>query len=396
MQRAPSRAVRAAVTAVVLAAVPAVGPCSAAVADDGAVSLPGVVSRLAADQPCVTESARTARAQPWTRQALGLSRTWQLTRGAGVTVAVVDTGVGADIPALSGRVRALGGAGEDCVGHGSFAAGLIAAAPSAGTGVAGVAPQARILAVRATDERGAATPASVAEAIRNAVDARADIVYVAQALPTGRAELSAAVDHATDNDVLMVAPATPDTAPLDPDTGRPDRRARPYFPAFVPQVLSVVDHGADGRRPDKAPDPFAPDLAAPGDAVVSVGPQGAGHYIGSGASLAAAHVAGAAALVRAYHPQMTAAQVARQLTASAYPASVPQLDPYAAVSAVLPGRSAPAPRPAPVRVAPAGTDTWRTRAVIIAGGFGALVLMVAAAGAVVPRGRARGWRPAGR
>ncbi|MEK8145866.1 S8 family serine peptidase [Streptomyces sp. M10(2022)] len=61
------------------------------------------------------------------------------------------------------------------------------------------------------------------------------------------------------------------------------------------------------------------DLAAPGDAVVGIGPKGSGHYIGSGSSLAAANVAGAAALVRARYPKMTADEVSRQLTSAAYP-----------------------------------------------------------------------------
>ncbi|MDG9706458.1 S8 family serine peptidase [Streptomyces sp. DH37] len=395
MARVLSRPLRtagaAAATALVVLAPPGARPAAAG----EPVRLPGVSTRLADGAPCAKASDRTAEARPWTWQALGLPQSWRLARGDGVTVAVVDTGVGTGIPALSGRVTALDGAGRDCVGHGSFAAGLIAAAPADGTGVAGVAPRARILAVRGTDERGTPSAGRVARGVRAAVDAGADVVYVAHALPTGRKELTAAVAHATGNDVLVVAPTAPDAAPLDPRTRRPDPTARPYFPAFVPQVLSVVDHGPGGTRPEGAPQPFAPDLSAPGDLVVSVGPRGSGHYIGSGSSLAAAAAAGAAALVRARHPELSAAEVARRLMGAAYPATVPRLDPYAALSALLPEGRQSVPEPEPAPLPPSVPHAPRHRALVLAGGAGLLVLLVAAAAVVVPRGRARGWRPAG-
>ncbi|NED92643.1 S8 family serine peptidase, partial [Streptomyces sp. SID11233] len=73
-------------------------------------------------------------------------------------------------------------------------------------------------------------------------------------------------------------------------------------------ALAVTDYGPDGERPSNAPPVSGADLAAPGDAVVSIGPKGSGHFIGSGASFAAAHVAGAAAQVRARYPQLKAAE----------------------------------------------------------------------------------------
>ncbi|MGI5404627.1 S8 family serine peptidase [Streptomyces sp. CA-135486] len=364
-------------------------------ADDKPVELPAMRGRIGPDEDCTGPSPVTAEAEPWTRRALGLSRSWQLSRGAGVPVAVVDTGVGTELPALAGRVEAAGDAGQDCVGHGSFAAGLIAAAPTPGSGVTGVAPQARVLAVRGTDLRGRSTGATVAAGIRSAVDGGARVVYVGQALLDGRAELTAAVAHATERDVLVVAPAAPDTAPVDAVTHRPDTTARPYFPAFVPQVLSVVDHGLDGSRPANAPGAFAPDLSAPGDAVVGGGPKGSGHFIGSGSSLAAAHAAGVAALVRARYPQLSAAEVARRLVAAAYPADTPRLDPYASLTAVLDGRPAKAPRAAEAHMTPHSPRGPRTKALVIAGAAGVLGLLVLGAVAVIPRGRARGWRAAG-
>jgi hypothetical protein len=364
-------------------------------AEPAPVGLPVMPSALASGQPCTGASPTQAHAQPWTVRALSLSRVRQLSEGAGVTVAVVDTGVGSGVSALAGRVTTAGDSGQDCVGHGSFAAGLIAGRADDAVG-GGVAPQARILAVRGTDRRGGTTPGRVAAAIRSAVDGGARVVYVNAALTTGRDELTAAVAYATRKDALVVAPAAPDAVPAAVAGAAPTAPpARPYVPAFIPQVVAVEDFGPDGARPKDAPAVFAADLAAPGDAVVSVGPKGAGHFIGSGSSLAAAGVAGTAALVRAYQPRLTAADVAHRLVASAYPAGVPVLDPYAAVAAVPSAAGAPPRPPGAVRMPGHASHTPRTRALIIAAVGAGVVALVAAAAAIVPLGRARRWRPAG-
>lgn len=374
----------------------ALSPAGPAVADS--VKLPAVRSVLGADEPCVAASAAQAGGTPWALAALGHTRSLTLAQGAGVTVAVVDTGVSTTAAGLSGRVTALAGAGEDCVGHGTFAAGLIAAASTAGAsggGPSGLAPQAEILAVRGTDERGNASAARVAEGIRKAADAGASVIYVAVALANGKAELTDAVEYASRTDALVVAPLAPDALPKDRATGDLVPPEPWYWPAAAPGVLAVTDYGPDGGRPDNAPVVSGADLAAPGDSVVGLGPRGKGHFIGSGASLAAAHAAGAAALVRARHPEMSAAQVSRQLTEAAYPAAPPRLDPYAALTAVLAKGPGSTPRPARAVVPAPVSPEPRRRAFVVAGVGGGVLLLVAALAVVVPRGRARGWRPAG-
>ncbi|MDX3452983.1 S8 family serine peptidase [Streptomyces sp. ME02-8801-2C] len=359
------------------------------------VKLPAVRSVLAADEPCTPASAEHASGTPWALAALGHTRSLTLSQGAEVTVAVVDTGVSPNVPGLAGRVTALAGAGVDCVGHGTFAAGLIAGAGEAGGGPAGLAPLARILAVRATDERGNVLAARVADGVRAAADAGASVIYVSVALAGRKDQLTEAVEYASRKDALVVAPLAPDALPKDRATGELVRPQPWYWPAAVPGVLAVTDYGPDGGRPDNAPVVSGADLAAPGDSVVGLGARGTGDFIGSGASLAAAHVAGAAALVRARYPEMSAAEVSRQLTEAAYPAAPPRLDPYAALTAVLAEAPGAMPRPAKAVVPAAVSSEPRRRALVVAGvGVGVLVL-VAALGVVVPRGRARGWRPAG-
>lgn len=115
--------------------------------------LPAMPSALDADAACTAPSRERARRQDWSRQRLDLDRTHGHGIGAGVTVALIDTGVAPDADGLDGRVTAEGAAAEDCVGHGTFLAGLIAGRDARLTGVA---PGARILALRGTDTRGRA------------------------------------------------------------------------------------------------------------------------------------------------------------------------------------------------------------------------------------------------
>ncbi|MCX5113430.1 S8 family serine peptidase [Streptomyces sp. NBC_00378] len=397
VRRGPGRRTGRVVAAALLASalvLPVAGP--AAAADGEKVRLPVMPARLDARDPCTGGSKARATAVPWEQQNLQLARTWEFGRGAGVKVAVVDTGVSIQAPTLAGRVSAVGQAGEDCVGHGTFVAGLIAAAPAKNVRVAGVAQESRIIAVRGTDERGTATAASVAAGIRAAADAGANVIQVSHALAADSAGLRSAVKYAASRDALIVAAATPDPAGSSP--GREPEPPRDYWPASAPGVLSVVDMDARGTRPDTAPATRGADLAAPGDGVVGVGPRGTGHFIGSGASFAAAYAAGTAALVRSAHPDLSAAGTAQRLTRTAYPADVPRLDPYAAVTSV----QDPAARPRAARddsvVLPPGngSEGATRRAVWIAVAGGSLALMVAWAALVAPRGRSRGWRPAQR
>jgi len=297
------------VVAMALAAVLTL-PAGAPAAPADSVPLPPIPSVLGSGSPCTAASDHKAVAESWAQSSLSLPQAWKLSQGAGVTVGVVDTGVAPAVPALSGRVTVVGDAGTDCVGHGSFAAGLIAAGPVEGVSFEGVAPQARIVAVRGTSERGVPSVVLIAAGIRSAVDHGASVVAVPFALAAGEAELTAAVRYATARDALVVAPAVPDVT----SSGGSGASAAPvvarYWPASAPGVLSVVGvtsagaglAGSSGSSGATATPSAAVggDLAAPGDALVGVGPRGSGHFIGSGSSFATAFVAGTAALVRSY------------------------------------------------------------------------------------------------
>lgn len=281
---------------------------------------------------CTKPSQVHVNAVPWAQQSLNLTRAGRYSQGAGVTVGVVDTGVSPQAPLLAGRVQTIGDAAQDCVGHGTLLAGLIAASPAPGGGFSGMAPKARIIGARGTDALGNASVGQVAAGITAAVTAGAKVVVVSAALPRSSAVLNSAIASAKAHDVLLVAPAAPDSKPQKEDTS-----PAAYWPAAGDGVLSVVDIDIDGGRPqDDAPVPGRADLAAPGNGITGIGPSGTGYYVANGPSVAAALVAGTAALVRAQRPELSAVAVAARLRATAAHATVPLLDPAGALSMVLP------------------------------------------------------------
>ncbi|MFE9612486.1 S8 family serine peptidase [Streptomyces sp. NPDC006012] len=390
----------AAVALVTLAVAAPLITASPATADSG---LPRISTAPPQKGECVRPSKQHPADVPWPQQYIAPSRAWDTTRGAGVTVAVVDTGVDAShSPALAGRVTpATSDAGIDCIGHGTFVAGLIAAAQQPGTGFAGVAPQARILAVRATATDGTATASSVAAGISTASAGHARIIDVPIALAKGSPELTAAVREATRRGALVIAPAYASSTDV---TGSTDGPAPAAYPAALPGVLSVSALGPGGV-PDLSQAPrTTPDLAAPGDAVMSVGPGGTGKFTGDGAESATAFVAGTAALVASAHQNLTPSQLSDRLTSTAYHAPADKalvgagtVDPSAAVTSPV---SAWDTRPSaqhrePLRMPSPAAHPGRSRAITITAAAGAVVLVTAFAAFTLPRAGRRGWRPGG-
>jgi membrane-anchored mycosin MYCP len=368
-------------------------------------TLPGVTQTLAGDASgCLTPSAADSTRVPWPQTYLRPESVWPLTQGTGVKVAVVGSGVDDGSGVFGARLtpgpRLLGpgSSTRDCVGHGTFVAGLIAARRRAGIGFAGIAPQAAILSVAVTDDTGVTTAGALAAGIRAAADAGAEVIDVAVPVTAGSPALSSAVTHAAARGALVVAPAAADAKGAD--------AAGPVFPATYPDVLAVSDLGPGGRPPPPSTGAGRVDLTAPGDAVMSVGPGGHGNFTATGPSCAAAFVAGTAALVLAYRPHLSVAGLRRRLEATAYRpgTTVPDpvlgygtVDPVAAVGAALPEESGTAVAlPVPRGVAPLPAARPRrenTQEYGVAAVAAAVIAFVVIAGLVIPRGRRRGWRP---
>ncbi|MEU7958530.1 S8 family serine peptidase [Micromonospora humida] len=345
---------------------------------------------------CVGPSPVTVREAPWALRLLAPQTSWPLTRGAGVVVAVVDTGVSAAAPALAGAVRpgadVTGGrADSDCAGRGTALAGIVAARPAGDGGPTGIAPDAEILPVRITDANRRISPARLAAGIRLATTAGADVILVAAGVTSATPELTDAVGAAVARDILVVAAVT--------DRGGENGGDPPVgYPAGFPTVLAVNAVGVDGAAGPVAAD-AGTDLAAPG-AGLGIAPRGSGHYRVGGAPVAAAYVAGVAALVRAYHPGLSQAEVRARLERTAIPAPgggpTPgvgggTLDAYAAVAALAPRQGDP---PVPVAAGPLVVPiaAGPSRAARVAGltVLGALVVALLVAAATLTRaGRTR-------
>ncbi|MFD2419605.1 type VII secretion-associated serine protease mycosin [Amycolatopsis pigmentata] len=375
-----------------------------AAADSSAAPLPN------GQKGCLPAPPSTQSAVPWAQSELAPQRVWPLTKGAGITVAVVDTGVDAHTPQLAGRVSGGkdvtaggGSADDDCFGHGTFVAGIIAAAIAPDTGFSGVAPEATILPIRvakATDDGSPPTLTAdgMAAGIRAAVDGGARVINISASTTAPDAGLADAVQYAAQRDVVLVASAANSAKNGDPVT----------YPAAYPSVIAVGAVDATGKRADfSQTGPFL-SLVAPGVSVASIGPRGAGHWLGSGTSYAAPFVAGAAALVRAYHPTLTAAEVKHRLEVTADHPAAALPDPgmgwgtvnvTAAVTTVLPEENQGT---APVIKAPpasppqnGGLDTTGPLlAAVSVAGVVVLVLLLVVVSRLYRSGRGRGWRPA--
>ncbi|MFF8617566.1 S8 family serine peptidase [Streptomyces sp. NPDC015350] len=386
---------------------PAAAPAVAAEEADSP-SLPGVPATLADGRPCTPGSAKKSARLPWAQSFLGIDRAWELSRGTGVKIAVISTGADLRrVPALKGGVTggqdvvAGGTVRDDCVGYGTFLAGVVAGRPQPGTKAAGVAPGAEVVAVRATDRSGTTTPEKLAGAIRAATKSGARIIQVALSVPSAPKTLKDAVGAAQRAGALVVAPASA----REWESRASEAVSGPAYPAALPGVLAVSSVGPGGEVPEEPGGAKGrrtrPVLSAPGESVTGPGPGGAGQFVGRGDAVAGAFVSGAAALVLSYHPRLSADQLAHRLKSTAYGAAgdAPGIvDPVRALSAVLPEeheRAATGPKDAAAAVVPPpDSPQARDRALAVAASAGAVALLVAFLAVVLPRGRRRGWRPA--
>lgn len=362
-----------------------------------------------------------------------------LSRGSGQTVAVIDTGVARHrlLPRLvaGGDYVSAGDGTQDCDGHGTLVAGIIAAVPiddDAGT-FGGVAPDAGIISIRQSstefrrsDDRagsGVGDVETLAMAVRTAADLGAGVINISSVACVPARDgiedgaLGAALAYAVDvKNVVVIAAAgnvgsqCPEQNPLaDPaHPGRPDWDAVNVVvsPSWYDEyVLTVGSVGADGQ-PSRftLAGPWV-DVAAPGEGVVSLARDGEGLIDAapgsaeggpiSGTSYAAPVVSGIAALIRARAPQLTARQVMQRIEHTAHhpPAGWDPLvgygvvDPLAALGAG-PGQD-PVRTAAPSAPRSVGTDKADPRTRTVAFGGAAVCIAVATGALTLSAGRLR-------
>ncbi|GAA2518740.1 type VII secretion-associated serine protease mycosin [Pilimelia columellifera] len=268
----------------------------------------GNATAAAANLPARADSIR---AQQWQLDLLDARAAWRHATGAGVTVAVVDSGVDSTHVDLRGQVRPgldlvdrRRDGRYDAVGHGTTVAGLIAGRADDRRGVVGLAPDAEILPVRVLDASNRYDDAAVvARGVRWAVDQGAQVINVSLGGPGDNDALADALTYAFDNDVVVVAC----TGNLTPSTG-----ADVWFPARVPGVVAVagLDQPPTRRWPKSVSGPESV-LSAPAAGLVGARP--GGYWTVQGTSFATPLVSATAALIRSRWPGMSAASVVNQM-----------------------------------------------------------------------------------
>ncbi|WP_170297070.1 S8 family serine peptidase [Agromyces salentinus] len=284
----------------------------------------GVVVALAGASAAHADTVRDY--QYWLTD-YGFTTAWNTSKGKGVTVAVIDTGVNGNVAELRGVVK--GGTdvsglgtpdGQTPVGdddtHGTMVASLLAGrGTGAGNGVIGVAPEADLLAVSVAfgTDTGAtkSNDDQIAEAVRWAVDNGADIINMSltRNTPDWPESWDDAFMYAFENDVVVVAAAG----------NRGSGTSQVGAPATIPGVLAVA--GVDREQNaslDASSQGITLAVAAPSEKLVGVLPDGS-YAVWDGTSGAAPLVSGLVALIRSEYPDLDAANVIQRLIETADP-----------------------------------------------------------------------------
>ncbi|MFJ5955493.1 S8 family serine peptidase [Paenarthrobacter sp. NPDC092416] len=288
----------------------------------------------------------------WLKES-GITNAWQVSKGAGVKVAIIDSGVDGNHPDLKGvvvggtDVSGAGAAnGQKSIGakteHGTLVATMLAgrghttptASPSPSAtptvppaggpdGIVGVAPEAQILAVStwlgSPNPGGKTDQEQIPQAVRWAVDNGAKVINISlgSTSPDWPQSWDAAFLYAEQKDVVIVAAAG----------NRVGGNVQVGAPATIPGVLTVAGLDREGQASiDSSSQGISIGVAAPAEDLLG-GMPGGGYAQWAGTSGSAPIVSGVAALIRSKWPEMSASQVINRIVSTAKDAGAPGKDP---------------------------------------------------------------------
>jgi subtilisin family serine protease len=270
------------------------------VVEDDAVDLVGVepVKVVRAVGEVRSAVGDPLRGVQWGLDQVAFESVWPCSKGAGMTIAVVDTGVDSSHEDFEGRVLpgasklglgplVAGDGGTDPNGHGTHVAGIAAAGDHNGVGIIGVAPDATVLPVRALGSSGSGYDADVAAGVTWAVDQGADVINLSLGSPAPSTAMAAAVAYAADAGVPVIAAM-----------GNSGDGGALQWPAVDDTTIAVSSFASGGQISQFSTSGLHADVAAPGSSVAATLPGGVYGYK-SGTSMATPHVAGLVAIMRA-------------------------------------------------------------------------------------------------
>ena len=290
-------------------------------------TVPGVVAALQADprvqaaQPdfLYETSAQAVATAPYTGLSYGshliaADRLGVELRGRGVEVAVLDTGLDANHEELAGRIAEQ----KDFTGgtyaaeiHGTQVAGIVAANDANGAGIAGVAPEVRIVSLRACQAysaqavRARCWTSALVKAIDFALGRDSPVLNLSVGGRREDALLTQAIRAAVERGRIVVAAA-----------GNDGPSGAPAYPALLPDVVAVTAVDVESKLYTQATRGDYVDLAAPGVEIIAPAPGGR-YPLASGTSFATAFVSGVAALLLERDPSLTPARLRQALEGSA-------------------------------------------------------------------------------
>lgn len=256
--------------------------------------------------------------------------------GAGTTVAVLDTGIDTDHPDFAGAVTGSQdftenpGGVQDGHGHGTHVASIVTGSGAASDGrYAGVAPDTRLLVGKVLDDSGSGFESQVIAGMEWAAGQDADVVNMSLGSDfqtDGLDPMSQELNRLTRETGTLFVVAAGNSGPSDSSVGSPGAADEALTVGAVDSADQLAFFSSRGPRTGDGA--IKPDLTAPGVDIVAARATGSaiGEPVGedyqrlSGTSMAAPHVAGAAAILAGQHPDWTAGQLKAALVASTKPA----------------------------------------------------------------------------
>ena len=280
-------------------------------ADFALPSTAGILKNISALK--ALQSARPAhlagtQETPWGIDRVKAPEAWKTTRGEGVKLAVIDTGIDRTHPDLAGNLK--GGWNtitktadfNDDNGHGSHCSGTITAIDN-DLGVIGVAPKVDLYGVKVLNAQGSGTFSDVIAGMQWAIDNKMQIASMSLGANQGNQSLADAVAAMAKAGVILVAAAGNSGSSVG-------------FPAAYPGAIAVAASDSNNQLASFSSRGVQVAVIAPGVAVKSTHKNG-GYATLQGTSMATPHVAGLVALYVATHKGATPAQARAALSASA-------------------------------------------------------------------------------